>query len=128
MRTVDPVLVVLAIGVAGAMLGMSGFTAVWGADTPSVDRASDKMNESAEAVSPNNGPVEGPVSSGDSSIVGLIANGLGSLVDIAGAVVLLPITLMNLGFPAWFAVPIGSIGEIIVGIGIFEFATNREWT
>jgi len=128
MRTLVPVLVVLCIGTSGAMLGMSGFADSWGADPPSVESASSQVNGSAENVSPNEGPVEGPVSSGDSSIVGLIANGLGSLVDIAGAVIVLPLTLVNLGFPKWFAIPIGTVAEVIVGVGVFEFATNREWT
>lgn len=128
MRTIVPVLIVLAIGTSGAMLGMSGFADDWGAEPPQTDAASSQVNQSAKNVSPNNGPVEGPVSSGESNIVGLIASGLGSLVDIAGAVIVLPVTLMNLGFPAWFAIPIGSIAEVIVGIGVFEFATNREWT
>ena len=128
MRTTTPVLVVLAIGVAGLMIGGSGFTDVWGAKPPQVDSASSQVNASSANVSPNSGPVSGPVSTGDSSIVGLIVNGLGSLVDIAGAVAVLPLTLMNLGFPAWFAVPIGIIGELIVGIGLVEFATNRDWT
>lgn len=127
-RTTIPVLVVLALGTAAVMLGMSGFADVWGSPTPQVERAGDHVNESAASVSPQNGSVQGPVSSGDSSIVGLIADGLGSLTDIAGGVVLLPLTLIKLGFPRWFAIPIGSLAELIVGIGLFEFATNREWT
>jgi len=122
-----PVFVVLAIGVAAAMIGMSGFIDAWGGEPPQVDAAASEVNESGAAVSPEQGPVEGPVSSGESNIVGLVVSGLGSLTDIAGAVVVLPITLMNLGFPAWFAVPIGTIAEAIVGIGIIQFATQRDW-
>ena len=128
MRTITPVLLVLAIGTAGMMLGMSGFTAAWGAPAPQTDAAADAVNGSAGSVGPNEGPVSGPVSTGDSSIVGLIVSGLSSLVDIAGAVVLLPLTLMNLGFPAWFSVPLGLLAQAIVGIGLVEFATNREWS
>lgn len=128
MRTIAPVMIVLAIGVAGVMIGMSGFGAAWGADSPTTSGAQEKLNESAKNQNPNKGPVSGPVSSGDSDIIGLIANGLGSMVDIASAVALLPVTLMNLGFPAYFAVPIGSLAYIIAGIGVIEYGTNREWT
>lgn len=127
MRTIAPVLIVLALGVAGMMTGMSGFSAAWGAEPPQTDAAASAVNDSA-GVGPNQGPVSGPVSTGDSSIVGLIVSGLTSLVDIGGAVVLLPVTLMTLGFPAWFAVPLGLLAQAIVGIGLIEFATNREWT
>ncbi len=127
MRTIMPVLVVLAIGVAGAMLGMSGFESAWGAEPPSVEPASSQVNESAGSVGVEEGPVEGPVNSGESSIVGIVVDGLQSLTDIAGAVLVLPVTLMNLGFPAWFSIPVGAVAEALVGIGIIEFATNRVW-
>lgn len=128
MRTIAPVAIILAIGVAGVMIGMSGFGAAWGADPPQTQGAQENLNDSAEDMNPNEGPVSGPVSSGESDVVGLIADGLSSLVDIGAAVVLLPVTLMELGFPAYFAVPIGSLAYILVGIGLVEFATNREWT
>lgn len=128
MRTIFVVFVVVTVGVSGMMLGMAGFADTWGAEPPRTDAAADQVNQSADNVGPDSGPVEGPVTSSDGSIVGLIVSGLGSLVNIAGAVVLLPVTLMNLGAPAWFAIPVGSLAELIVGIGIIEFATQREWT
>lgn len=128
MRTIAPIGVMLCIGVAAMMLGMSGFGAAWGAPAPQTDAAQDQLNESAGDVAPNEKPISGPVSSADSSTVGLIASGLSSVVDIAGSVALLPLTLINLGFPAWFAIPIGGLAQLIAGIGIIEFATNREWT
>lgn len=128
MRTIAPVAVVLALGVAGMMLGMSGFSAAWGADPPSTDAAQRQVNDSASAVDPESGPVEGPVSQTDGSFIGLLASGLGNLIDVVGAVVLLPLTLTNLGFPAWFSVPVGVLAQAIAGIGFIEFAINREWT
>lgn len=128
MRTIAAVGVVLALGVAGMMLGMSGFADAWGASPPKTTAAQEELNKSAGEVGPGNTPVSGPVSSADSSIVGLISSGLGGAVKVAGAVILLPLTLVNLGFPAWFAVPLGLLAQVITGIGIIEFATNREWT
>lgn len=128
MRTTMPVLMVFAIAVAGSMLALSGFGAAWGAEPPQTAAAQEQLNDSAAQANPNDQPVAGPVSSGQSDVVGLIANGLGSIVDFAGAVALLPLTLINLGFPVWFAVPLGSVAYLLAGIGIIEFGTNREWT
>lgn len=128
MRTTAPVMIVLALGVSGMMLGMSGFEQAWGAPAPDTSAAQSEVNGSAADVDPSGQPISGPVSSADSSTVGLIASGLGTVTDVAGAVVLLPLTLMNLGFPAFFAIPLGGLAQLIAGIGIIEFAVNREWT
>lgn len=130
MRTTAPVLMVLCIGVAGAMITMSGFTDAWGTPEPETGGAQDALEERSEAVNPggDEGSASGPVSSGESSIVGLIVDGSRALAGLAAAVVLLPITLMNLGAPGWFAIPAGSLAYIVSGIGVIEFATNREWT
>lgn len=127
MRGTAPVLIVLALGVAGLMLGASGFSDAWGAQPPSTSAAEEKLNNSS-SVGPTNDPVSGPVSDGDSSIVGLISSGLGSFVDIAGAVAFLPVTLTNLGFPMWFSYPLGLLAQFVVGVSIIQFATNREWS
>lgn len=128
MRTTAPVMIVLALAVSGMMLGMSGFEQAWGAPAPDTSAAQDELNGSSGDLDPSGEPISGPVSSADSSTVGLIASGLGTLTDVAGAVVLLPLTLMNLGFPAYFAVPLGGLAQLIAGIGLVEFAVNREWT
>lgn len=128
MRTVAPVFVVLCIGTAAMMLGMAGFGDAWGAPAPQSDLAQDQVNESAASNNPNEEAVKGPVSSGESEVVGLIANGIGTLTSLAGAVVQLPATLMSLGFPFWFAEPIGRLAQIIAVVGIVEWGSNREWT
>lgn len=124
---VASVMVVLALGISGAMLGGAGFADAWGSPAPQTDAAQEELNESGGDLNPENTPVSGPVGSGDSEIVGLIASGLSSLTDLAGAVALLPWTLMSLGFPAWFAAPVGSLAYVLVGISLIEWATNREW-
>jgi hypothetical protein len=127
MRTIAALLLVLALGTSGAMLEASGFSDAWGAEPPKTSGAQEAVEDQADAVSPDQGPVVGPVNSDDNSIIGLVVDGLDSLVDLAGAVVLLPITLMNLGFPAWFAIPIGTLTNVIAGIGIIQWATQRQW-
>lgn len=130
MRTTAPILIVLCIGVGGGMIGMSGFADAWGAPQPETTGAQEQLEDTSESVNPAGpeGSASGPVSSGESSIVGLVVDGATSIVGIAASVALLPVTLMNLGFPAWFALPLGSLAYLIAGIGVIEFATNREWT
>jgi len=130
MRTTAPVLMVLCIAVAGAMISGSGFADVWGTPEPETAGAQSALEERSEAVSPagESGSATGPVSSGESSIVGLVVDGSQSVAGIAAAVVLLPVTMTNNGFPWWFAYPVGSIAYIISGIGVIEFVTNRVWS
>lgn len=127
MRTIAPVLIVFALGVSGAMIGLSGFEDAWGADAPETSAAQEELEGAAADADPNEEPISGPVTFGEGNIVGLIANGLSTVTSFAGAVALLPVTLINIGFPAWFSIPIGMLGYFLAGVGLIQFATNREW-
>jgi hypothetical protein len=39
----------------------------------------------------------------------------------------MPVTLMRLGFPAYFAVPIGGVAQIIAFIGLAQFIRGTEY-
>jgi hypothetical protein len=126
MKTTYPVLIVLALGVAGTMWGMSGITAMY--DGPQDDlQSQEELNESASSSSVTGYEADaGPNQGGN--IVGLIFSGISRLVSLAGLVLLLPAEMHNIGFPWWFSLPIGLLAQTLVGIGIIEFATQREWT
>jgi PPE-repeat protein len=128
MRGIAPIFVVLAVGVAGAMLGASGFADAWGAPAPQTSAAQDEVENASSQVDPQEGPVAGPVNSRDSSTIGLLVNAASTFVDVLGAVVLLPLTLSDLGFPAWFAYPVGLIAQTVAGISFLEAVTRTEWT
>ncbi len=128
MRTIAFVLVVFSIGVAVTMVTASGFAGVWGAEPPQSQVAQEELQNASNSSNPNADPIQGPVSSGESSLTGIIVDGFSSIFDFAGAVVALPATLMDLGFPGWFAKPVGRIAQLIAGIGGIQFATGREWT
>jgi len=127
MRTIAVVMAVFAIAVATSILQTAGFAAAWGGQTPQVSAAQDQLNESAAEVNPNNKPVEGPVSSGESSLTGIIVDGITGLINVAGAVAAFPSTIANIGFPVWFAAPFGTLAIIIGGVGVVQFATGRDW-
>ena len=128
MRTIVPVMIVLSLAISGAMIGGSGFEDVWGSPAPETDAAEDELDEQADGLNPNdNSPVEGPVNSDDSSIVGLVVDSLSSVVGLAASTAVLPATLTSMGFPTWFALPVGSVVYILAGVGVVQFATNRRW-
>lgn len=126
MRTIVPILFVMALGGAAMMWGMSGFGGLYGNGSPGELESASGVNESASnssvgQFSADTGPNEG------GNILGLILSGLGRVVGLAGFVAFLPAELHTLGAPWWFAVPIGNIGRVIVGVGVFQFASNRVW-
>lgn len=132
MRTTAPVVFVLALGVAFAIVGTTGIAATWGlTDTPGGDGVESNLNQSAANSSAGeSGNFEGDVgqSGDDTSLLGLTITGISIIASAAGAIVLLPITLTNLGMPAYAAIPLGFFLQVIVGIGIVEFATGRQYT
>lgn len=123
MRTEFFVVTLLAFAVMGLMFAGSGFNSAVGVDG-SNSQLESSVNESSERVNPADG-VEGARAGSDSSIVGIA---IGGAQQIAGILVLVgywPAALQTLGFPGWFATPVGIIAQLIVGIGLFQFATGR---
>lgn len=132
MRTKYPVLVVMALATASLIWGMSGFGDVYGVNDPVGDdsQAADALQEeSNESSASSGGTFEGSANTGTDSnnIVGLIISGISSIVSFGTMVALLPLELERLGFPRYFAYPIGVLAQTLVGIGIVQFATNRDF-
>jgi hypothetical protein len=137
-RTLYPVIVTIAFAVSFAILGQAGFFAAWGGDV-GVERGesvTDELNEGAEDVPVGGGEdIRGDASaSGDNSdIITMVVNGGKTLGSIAGMVATLPGVLYDLAYPflgpvAVIVYPLGSAGTLLVGIGVIEWLTNREWT
>jgi len=60
------------------------------------------------------------------TIVGLAISAGSFVTELVVAVGLLPVALMRLGFPQYFAVPVGSIAQVIAFVGLAQFVTGRE--
>lgn len=130
MRTVGVLAVVLSFGVAFALVAGSGVgIAIFGED-PSGEPAGETLDELGEdaAIGDEEGEGIGADVGSDSepTVTGFVLSGGQFVVSLLGSVALLPITLVNLGFPTWFAFPIGSAAQIIAAIGVFQFVTGRE--
>jgi hypothetical protein len=128
MRTAKIVLVVAALGTATLMWGISGFGSLYGTDNPvdglqSGERLEKQANQSA--VSENGSFDSSAEGADEGDIVGIIISGTSALVSFASMAALLPFELQQLGFPRYFAYPIGLLAQAIVGIGVVQFAANR---
>lgn len=130
-RTISALLFVVALGTATLIWGLSGFGAVYGVNDPvsgleSGDALQEQANDSAAS---NSGQFNGSAeNAGDdtTNIVGIVISATSSIADLVTLVALLPWELQRLGFPAYFALPIGALTQLIAGISVLQFASNRN--
>jgi hypothetical protein len=126
--------VVLAFGVAFSLLAGSGIgAAVFGEDPDSAKAGStlDDITEESQ-VDPEEGEGSGGLAAdvaGDNepTIVGVAISGGRFAATLVASVTLLPLTLTSLGFPLWFAFPIGGVAQIIAFIGLIQFVRGNEY-
>jgi hypothetical protein len=131
MRSKSVLGVVLAFGVAFALLAGSGIgAAVFGASPGDADtaRTLEDISEDAsvDAEDPDGGFAADVTGDNEPTVVGVAISGGQFVAQLVGAVALLPVTLMRLGFPRYFAVPIGGVAQVIAFIGLAQFVAGRE--
>jgi hypothetical protein len=128
MRTIYPLGAVLALGFVLLLFAGSGFNGIVAGDANTDGLQSELQEKGDQTNVGNDTVVEGSrETSGDGSIVGIAIGGTQTLVSIVGLVALLPNTLRQLGFPAWFALPIGTVVSLVSAVGIIQFITGRIW-
>jgi len=130
MRAKSVLGVVLAFGVAFSVLAGSGIgAAVFGASPGSAQPATtlDDVSGEASVDEDSAGGLAADVA-GDNepTLVGVSISSGQFVVQLVAAVALLPVTLTRLGFPTWFAVPIGGVAQIIAFVGLAQFVSGRE--
>lgn len=128
MRTQFALAATLALFLSMAFFAGSGFNEMVRGDRGSGqldDQIQGAANDSA--LSENGSLKASRSASDDGSIAGLIISGGQQGLDALMVVVMLPTTLMNLGFPAWFAGGVGNIIRIVVGIGFVQFVLGRVY-
>lgn len=130
-RTLYPILVVAALGTASLIWGLSGFGAVFMDDDPvnaGENAASDLEGEADDSVASDEGDFNASARSGtEDNIVGVILSGIQGIVGFVTMAALLPVELRRIGFPYYFAYPVGILIQAIVGIGFIQFATGRNY-
>lgn len=128
MRTTYPIALVLAMMLTAAFFSGSGFNGIVDGE-----QRTDALDEQVEQAKDNGSFEDNELKSGqggtdDGTIVGFIVDGTNRIFAFAGMVAVLPITLQSLGFPQWFALPIGSLFTIVVSIGVLQFVTGRMYS
>jgi hypothetical protein len=131
MNTKSVIGVVLAFGVTFSLLAGSGVgAAVFGQapDDAQTSRTLEQISGDASVDSDDGEGLSADVG-GDNepTVVGVGISGGQFLVTLVGAVAVVPLTLTRLGFPYWFAVPIGGVAQVIAFIGLVQFVRTGEF-
>lgn len=132
MRTKGAIGVILAFGLAFALMSGSGIGAVVFGENPDDAESSGTLDELIDGADVDEDEDGGGGLSGnigddnEPTVTGFVISGAQFITELVRAVALLPLTLMRLGFPSYFAVPVGGIGQIIAFVGLIQFVTGRE--
>jgi hypothetical protein len=132
MRSKSVLGVVLAFGVAFSVLAGSGIgAAVFGASPADADTTRTLEDISDEAsVDPDSetgGLAADVTGDNEPTLVGVAISGGAFASELVASVALLPVTLIRLGFPRYFAVPVGGVAQIIAFIGLIQFVRGTEY-
>jgi len=132
MQTTSVLGVVLAFGVTFSLLAGSGIgAAVFGASpgaaetTRTLDDAA--SNADVDPDSESGGLSADVAGNNEPTLVGVALSGGQFATTLVASVALLPVTLMRLGFPAYFAVPVGGVAQIIAFIGLVQFIRGTDY-
>lgn len=128
MQTTYPLLFVVSLGVAVLMVTGAGYPAAVGQPGAADDlRSGDELGRQANNSSVGGPAFEGAADSADEGdVLAFVINGGKSIARTFGFILLLPLELRRMGFPWWFAAPLGLAAQIVAGIGIVQFASNRR--
>ena len=132
MRTKSVVGIVLCFGLAFALLSGSGIGAAVFGEIPGDESTADTLEDITEDASVDEDSDRDGLSAdvtGDNepTLVGLSISAGQFGAQLVASVALLPLTLARLGFPTYFAYPVGGIAQIIAFIGLAQFVIGREW-
>ncbi len=130
MRAKSMIGVVLCFGVAFSLLAGSGIGAAVFDESPDDETTVDTLGDLGEdaGLEEDSESFSADVS-GDNepTLTGLTLSAGQFAAQLAVSVALLPLTLVRLGFPTWFAFPVGSVAVIISFIGMAQFILGREF-
>ena len=124
-RTAFLVAIVMSIGLSMALFAGSGFNALITGSQDSGPLGDAIEEEGDKSVVNQDQNISSDRTGSSGSLAGLILSSARTIGRIVGLVSLLPVTLQRLGFPTWFAVPLGSIVYIVAGLGIVQFLSGR---
>lgn len=110
--------VALALAMASAMLWGSGF-----ADAVGANQNNDELRSAADDAADKSAAERG--APGGGSIFGLVIFAARQLFNFVTLPLLLPVRLTQIGFPQWFAYPVGIGTQVVLSISIIQFLAGR---
>jgi len=114
MKVTVPMLFVICFAVAGGLMAGSGFNDAVGIDKATgLQDDADQLSEDASSYRADRG---GSVE----SYLGFTTQATGAIVGALKWSLMLPLALQNVGFPAWFAGPIGVPIQFVNYIGVWQ--------
>jgi hypothetical protein len=115
--------IALSMALSALFIGGSGFTDAVGVDENRGSTIGEELQDRTNADDTTfNSSAR---SENEGSVAGFIISGISDVVDTIWLVIVLPITLRELGFPAWFANPVGFGVYALVSVGIAQAAAGR---
>lgn len=124
MRTNFVWFLVIALGISALMWNLAGVDSALSGPSATDDlKSGDELESQAPGEAEVNGSADS--NSGESDIVGLVLAGGAGIANFVNMALLLPLELQRLGFPQWFAYPIGLAVQVIALVGLIQFVTNR---
>lgn len=126
-RTAFLLAVVLSIGVMMTLFAGSGFNALVAGSQDAGPLSDAINNQGSDSVVNGSEDISSDRTGSSGSLAGLVLSSARRIGDVIGLVSFLPITLQRLGFPRWFALPLGSVVYLIAGIGIVQFLSGRVY-
>lgn len=133
MQTQHVLGLVLCFGLAFALLaGPAGFASSTFGESPDEAATSGTLGDIIDdaSVDEEDGEDAGirtnVAGDNEPTVVGVIISGGQFIVQLVGAVALFPIILSGLGFPWYWAYPVGGIAQVIAVIGLIQFLGRTE--
>jgi hypothetical protein len=124
MNTTNVIGAVVSLAVMFALVSGSGV----GGEIFGQDPSTTGLDELSESAEENKDPeFQVTAAIAQAPFVGAILEFGGMVRTFVTVVGLLPIYLGRLGFPMWFATPIGVLAQLIASVGVFQVVTGREF-
>jgi len=130
MRTLYPLVLVVAMGLATMMLvgsGAAGYFHQGGGDTTLQESVQENASSGPIGGDAPGDALEGSAESENNpgSIVGLVVAGSQLMTSMLSMVTLLPFELEQMGFPRWAALPVGLAVQLLASISVIQFVSGR---
>lgn len=113
MKSTAPMLLSIALFTTGLMFGLSGFNEELGMErSAGLGEQAERLNASVDDYKADQ--------SGNADYLGMSVQAVGAFVSALTWALALPLALLNLGLPAWFALSVATPVQFISWAGVWQ--------